>query len=98
PWNAPIGVRAALTMNASWLAMRPPGARDSSPAGGEHALDGIDDRDGARVELDVHRFTRAFAAEVGQTQRLGHEVNMEARGGCIADRQARAVHGDEALR
>src|SRR5690606_40720678 len=64
----------------------------------EHALDRIDDRDGARVELDVDAIADALAGELGEAQRLRDEVELEAAGGVyLADGEARAVDGDEAL-
>src|SRR5687768_13434213 len=77
PWNAPIGVRAALTRNASAIAMVPSCARSDSSAClvalafGEYALDRVDDRHGAWVELDVDTVAHAFVAKQRPAQRFG---------------------------
>lgn len=41
---------------------------------GEHALDGVDDGDGARVELDVDAVADDLLAEIREAQGLGNEV------------------------
>jgi hypothetical protein len=40
----------------------------------EHALDRVDDRDRAPVELDVHAIANELLSEVGETQRFRDQV------------------------